>query len=99
MEAKTIIDEIAFEPPSGVTRIRMRKQVVDGDKVLASEYHRTSIDADGDGPAQIAAVNAHLAQLGFPAVTTEDAAMVSAIMSPLATHRAVKAVEKAAKAK
>lgn len=54
--------------PSGLIQVRLDKQVVDGDQVFAREYHRTVFEPGQDPDLQAAAVDAHLAQLGFPAV-------------------------------
>jgi hypothetical protein len=95
METRTLIDQITIEPQTGQTLIRMLKQVIadDGVTVLSTGYHRTSIGPDTDPSAQMAAVNAHLAQMGYPAAKAEDVAVLTTALEPLASHRAVKAQE------
>ena len=98
METRTIIDKIEIEPQTGNVGVRMRKQVLaDNGEVLSDGYHRTMIDAGGDPDTQIAAVNAHLAAMGFPAIKTEDVAVLNSAMAPLSTLRATKAQEALAK--
>jgi hypothetical protein len=75
----------------------MRKEIVENGVVLASEYHRTSLAPDTDSAVQIAAVNAHLAQLGYPSVEAKDVEVLDAAIAPLKDHRAAKAVELAKK--
>lgn len=91
MQTRTIIDRIEIEPQTGTTFVRMLKQIVDGDRVLSSEYHRTTFPPDGDVAAQAAVVNAHLATMGFPSVSLEDEAILRKTISLLTTHRAPKA--------
>lgn len=99
MQLRTIVDQIIIEPQTGNVGVRMRKQVLadDGVTVLASEYHRTMIDAGADPASQMAAVNAHLATMEFPAVKTEDQAVLNSAIAPLASLRSTKAAEQAAK--
>lgn len=66
---RTVIDQIEVRPQEGVVQLRLAKQIVDGDKVIAQEWHRTSFPPDADVDAQMAAVNAHLAQMGEEPVT------------------------------
>ena len=94
MERRTIIDRIEIEPQTGNVGIRMRKQVVDDQGyVLASEYHRTTIEAASDPAKQMGAVNAHLAALGFPAVRAADHKVLTDVMPTLETLRAQKVDE------
>lgn len=77
----------------------MRKQILaDNGAVMSSDYHRTVIDADVDPVVQMAAVNAHLQTMGYPAVKSEDHAVLNSAVSAFAPQRAVKAAEIAAKA-
>ncbi len=59
-------------------QILIGKQVVDGDDILVNDNHRTAIMPLGDVEAQMAAVNANLATLKFPAVSNEDIASIRA---------------------
>ncbi len=71
LSQRTIIDQIEVTH-SGPIQIRFAKQIVDGDTVLASEWHRTSIDPGGDLATQMAAVNSHLEQMGRLPVSDKD---------------------------
>lgn len=87
LEKRTILDQIEVTR-DGVLQIRLCKQIVDGETVLASEYHRTSVPPDGDCDAQFAAVNAHLVAMGCAAVSAEDWEQVSAIAAAAHTPKA-----------
>jgi hypothetical protein len=96
MEKRTIIDRIEIEPQTGHVSLRLRKQVIDDDgkTVLASDYHRTTIDASADVAAHMAGVNAHLTgKLSYPEIKTEDAGVLDIALAPLAPLRAAKAQE------
>ena len=80
MQTRTILDRIEIEPQTGNVTIRMLKQIADaGGKVLASEYHRTSIGPQTDPSSHMDAVNAHLATMGYPALSDEDVAHIKTI--------------------
>jgi len=99
MQTRTIIDRIEIEPQTGNVGVRIRKQIVADDGIiLSSDYHRMMIDAGSDPAAQIAAVNAHLAAMGFAPVEPEDVSLLSSALAPLAGHRAAKAEEAREKA-
>jgi hypothetical protein len=90
METRTIIDKIEIDPQTGNVGVRMKKQIVEGELVLAEHYHRTTIDTAADPAAQMALVNAHLATMGYPAIRNEDVAVLHSAMAPLASLRAAK---------
>ena len=75
---RTVINQIEVTEP-GHLQIRLSKQIVEDGVVLMSEYHRTSVECGGDVAAQMAAVNAHLTQMGCAAVTTKDCDRIAAI--------------------
>jgi hypothetical protein len=91
METRTIIDRIEIDPQTGTVGVRMKKQIVEGETVLAEQYHRTTIDTGADPAARMAAVDAHLATMGYPAIRSEDVAVLHSAMAPLASFRAAKA--------
>lgn len=94
MQKRTIIDQIEIQPQTGIIGVRMRKQVIDDDgTVLVSDYHRTVIEAGTDPAAQMAAVNVHLGMMGWPAVKSEDRAVLDQAIAPLEAMRATKAEE------
>jgi hypothetical protein len=54
--------------PSGAVQLRLDKQIVDGDNIVASSYHRTVFLPGGDLDAQVSLVNEHLSEMGYPAM-------------------------------
>lgn len=71
MIKQTIIDQIEVTR-SGTIQIRMHKQIVDGEQLIASSNHRTAIQPGGDIDATAAVVNAHLDEMGWPAVDDSE---------------------------
>lgn len=69
LSKRTIIDQIEITS-AGPVQVRFLKQIVEDGKVLSSEYHRTSIVPGADADAVMAAVNAHLGEMGC--ATCED---------------------------
>lgn len=76
----------------GSIGIQLLKQVIDNGEVLFSEPHRTVVDCFGDVTEQVAAVNEHLASMGYPAVPDEGVQRIEALrvvqnMSPVVKAR------------
>lgn len=66
-----------IEITEGATvQFRIALEVVENEEVLSRTWHRSAIEKGGDVDAQMAAVNAHLASMGWPAVS--DYASLSA---------------------
>lgn len=85
MHTRTILDRIEIELQTGNITLRLLKQVANDDgTVLASDYHRTSIASDADPGVHLAAVNAHLMKMGYPALSEEDANRIDAARAGLA---------------
>ena len=63
IEKRTIIDQIEITR-NGVVRLRLDKQLVDGEKVLKSEYHRAGFEPGADLNIAIQTINNHLVALG-----------------------------------
>lgn len=59
---RTIVDQIEILR-DGTVQVRLAKQVVDGDDVLRSEYHRIAVEPGSDLESCLLAVNAHLTEL------------------------------------
>lgn len=70
IEKKTVIDKIEITR-DGSIQIRFCLLVVDDGVEIASSYHRTAIEPGGDADAQIAAVNAGITGLRYPAVEAD----------------------------
>lgn len=73
---RTVIDQIEVTR-DGTLCIRMHKQIVDsdmpeGEQVIQSGNHRTSVVPNGDVDGQFLAVNEHLERMGFPPVNEAD---------------------------
>ena len=68
IEKRTVLDQIEIKP-NGFVQVRFDKQIVDGGKVIAREWHRTAIAPDTDLDKQMAFVNTHLLSMGYPAVS------------------------------
>lgn len=81
MQTRTIVDKIELEPQSGVVGIRMRKQIVNGEKVMSEQYHRTTVAPGADVDTQMALVNAHLVADGYPPVQEGDMTRINSAVS------------------
>lgn len=65
----------------GVVGVRLVKEIVDDDgKVLASDYHRTVIPAGITVKAQMSDVNDHLDEMGYPALSDAEIAVIQAFV-------------------
>jgi hypothetical protein len=62
LEKKTIIDQIEILR-SGHIQIRSGKLVVEDDKIISSQWHRTALDPGTDIDLVLNAVNVHLEQM------------------------------------
>jgi hypothetical protein len=79
MHTRTILDRIEIEPQTGNVAVRILKQIADqSGQVLASPIHRTSLAPKTHLATHMAAVNAHLAAMGYPALSDADVARISA---------------------
>jgi hypothetical protein len=88
----TVMDSI--EPDAnGNVMFRLRKDVLD-DKgaVVSSGFHRSAIGPTTDIADQVAAVNAHLATMGYPPISGEDVAAIEACAVSARTPEAIAAV-------
>lgn len=71
MAKRTIVDRIEIDLRAGSIGVRMQKQTV-ADEDVTFDYHRTLIPAGVDVDTAFGLVNAHLKQLGYPAVAPAD---------------------------
>lgn len=74
MEKRTVLDRIDVMQ-SGVN-IRFGKQIIDGEAVLANEWHRAVLNLEDDADARLADISTHLQVLGYPAITAGDIARI-----------------------
>jgi hypothetical protein len=88
LEKKTVLDRIEIDA-DGHVFMRLQKQIVEDGEVLFSEFHR-SVIAPGQTPeAQVASVNSHLVQMGFPEIPAADQARLASHTAAEAQKRAV----------
>jgi hypothetical protein len=80
LERKTIIDQIEIRR-DGTVHVRMAKVIVEGERIVASEYHRTALEPGADVDTTLAAVNAHLVQLGEAEIEAGEWARVRRVAS------------------
>lgn len=85
----TGIDRI--EIVGGTVQVRLAKQVLNGDSVIAAEFHRLSLAPGIDMAAQLTTVNADLTALGATTVSDSDWATVTTICSAVWTDTVVAA--------
>jgi hypothetical protein len=84
MHTRTVLDRIEIEPQTGNVSLRMLKRIADDSgKVLASDYHRTSIPSNTDLDIHMAAVNAHLVSMGYPALSEADTQQIRMVTAGL----------------
>ena len=62
LQRRTIIDQIEIRR-DGTVQVRLAKQVVDGEDVLRSEYHRIGVEPGADLESYLPVVNGQLAAL------------------------------------
>ena len=61
------IDQIEIAR-NGTVSVRIALEIADNGAVVSRQWHRTAIESGEDVAAQMASVNAHLTQMGWPAV-------------------------------
>jgi hypothetical protein len=64
----------------GLTQIRFEKQIVEDGEILAREYHRTALEPGVGLDLQMALVNEHLGQMGYPPVPAADVERIRRIV-------------------
>lgn len=84
IEKRTVIDQIEATR-SGVLFLQFDKQIVEDGRVLSSEPHRTPLEPGVSLDAQMAAVNVHLVQMGFPSLEAAEVERARRIVD--AEHR------------
>ena len=91
LEKKTIIDQIEITR-NGTLQIRFGKQILEDGKEISCQWHRTSLEPGEDLDAQLAAVNAHLAQMNeAPCNDTSRLTMLQTIVRMVHTPAIVAA--------
>lgn len=87
-EQQTVVDQIEILR-SGHLQIRFGLLLLEDEKVVATQWHRTSIEPGGDVDAQIATVNVHLIQMGKAVCPLEEIARVKAIVQVIHTPEVI----------
>lgn len=80
MKKRTILDQVTLRA-DGFVEVRFAKQIVDGEEILANEWHRTSLQPDTKVKDQMHAVNAHLELMNYPPVSAADIATIEKYVS------------------
>jgi hypothetical protein len=76
---RVVLSQLEVQP-DGTIQVRLDKQVVEDDNVLSREYHRTVLPPGIEVDQQMALVNAHLEQMGWPPVETEALSRIKRIV-------------------
>lgn len=92
IEKKTIIDQIEITRNSTV-QVRLGLLLIEDGQEIDCKWHRTAFPPGQDIAAQIAAVNAHLAQMGKELVSEADAAYITAMCTQAWTPEVVTAYQ------
>jgi hypothetical protein len=71
LERKTLLDQVEIRR-DGTLQVRLVKAIVDGETILAREFHRTVLEPGAAADALLATLNAHLGQMGEAAVADEE---------------------------
>ena len=71
IEKRTVLSQVECKP-NGTVLVRLEKQVVEGDKVIANEYHRFRIDKDVAPERVRIEVDHHLNGMGYPSMEGTD---------------------------
>ena len=85
---EVVVDQIEATA-SRIIQIRFRKNIVEDGKVISFEYHRAVLEPGSSLAAQMASVNQHFTQMGWPACT--DTSRIEAIVRVEHTPDAVQA--------
>lgn len=94
MLKRTVVDQIEIDR-EGTIRIRMAKEIVDGDTVVAKEWHRTVLPPGGDIDFQMMMVNQSLVRdFGYPAVSDADIARIRSMVPAIHTEEIINAYVK-----
>lgn len=67
MKKQTVLDRVEVLR-SGDVQLRFGKQIVDGEEVLANEWHRAVIDRGEDVDVRLTDISRHLEALGYPPI-------------------------------
>jgi hypothetical protein len=94
IQCRTIVDQVEIGR-DGAVLVRLAKQIVDGDKLLASAWHRMSVNPGDDLDLQISYVCANLTHLGAGVPKTDEWARVRRVVATEHTPDVIAAFAKA----
>jgi len=80
LETATKLDFIQADSAGNVS-VKLTKQVLNGVTVISGVPHRFSVAPDDDLATMLAAVNADLVGVGFPAIGDGDISRVNALVA------------------
>ena len=83
IEKRTALDQIEISR-AGQIGLRFALLIVDGGAIIHRQWHRTAIPFGGEVEAQFAAVDANLAELGWPIVEPGAVGRVRAVADAFA---------------
>lgn len=90
IERTASLESIQFAE-DGTVFIRFRKRTAMGAEVLQEGWHRTAIPPGTDPAEQLAAVDTHLAEMGFAAPPEASKALLATVAGALHTEPVVAA--------
>ncbi len=79
LERKTLVDQVEIRR-DGTIQVRLLKAIVDGDTIVASEYHRLSLEPGAQLEVAAKVVNDSLATMGAAVVSAEEWARVARVV-------------------
>lgn len=91
---RTIVDQIEVRR-DGAVQVRLAKQIVDGEQVALSEWHRAAFEPGVDLEAGMKIVNNDLIQMGEEPVSGSEVERIRRIMSVEHTPETVAEFNKA----
>lgn len=92
IEKKTVRNSLNFTR-NGTAELQLGLLLIEDGIEIDSKWHRTAFPPGHDVTAQIAAVNAHLAQMGKEPVSEADAAYITAMCAQAWTPEVVAAYQ------
>jgi len=86
LEKRTILDQIEISR-TGRIGIRFAVQVVEDEKVISQEWHRTGLEPSTDVAAQLKAVDNDLSERDKAKIKVEDVALVTQVVGDARTQK------------
>lgn len=79
IEKRTVVDQVEILR-TGHIQVRLGLLLLEDGREIDCKWHRFSAGPERDVDAQIAAVNAHLAEMGRPEVDAEGVSLIRAVV-------------------